>query len=65
MKSEKPKIIELFKKLPKVVSRCETVEQLIVAQRYTHLAYRMYPSRILRVLGTEIWSNRWKTLLCK
>ena len=64
MKSEKPKIVEIFDKLPKVIRSCETPEQLIVAQKYTHLAYKKYPdSRVLRIRATEMWKTRWKKLL--
>ena len=59
MKSEKPKIIEMFDKLPKVIVSCETKAQLIYAQRYCHLAYRQYnDSRVLRILGTQLLQDK-------
>lgn len=59
MKSEKPKIIEMFDKLPKVVASCETEYQLIYAQRYCHLAYRQYEdSNVLRILGTQLLRDK-------
>jgi len=63
MKSEKTTITEMFAKLPKVVRSCKTMEQLIVAQKYTHLAYKMYPSRVLRVVGSQLWKGRWRKTL--
>ena len=63
MKSEKPKIIEMFDKLPKVITSCQTHEQLIFAEKYTHLAYRLYrDSRVLRVLGQQLIADKWKKL---
>jgi hypothetical protein len=54
MKSEKPKNTEIIKKVPKVVSSCETEIQLIYAQKYCHLAYKAYKNSIvLRVLGDQ------------
>jgi len=59
MKSEKPKITEMFDKLPKVISSCETEAQLIYAKRYSHLAYKQYrDSKVLRVLGNTLISDK-------
>ena len=62
MKSEKPKIIEIFDKLPKVITSCQTMEQLIYAQRYTHLAYKLHGSRLLRTLGDKLLRDRSKKI---
>ena len=62
MKSEKPKIIELLVKLPKVITSCETAEQLIVAQKYSHLAHKIHSSRLLRMLGTKLLMDKRKKL---
>lgn len=63
MKSEKPKIIEMFDKLPKVIASCETEIQLAFAQRYAHLAYRQHnDSRILRIMGTQLIQDKLNKL---
>ena len=63
MKSEKPKIIEIIAKLPNVIRSCETREQLIVAQRYMHLAFKKYnQSRFLRILGTKFYMDKAKKI---
>lgn len=62
MKSEKPKIIEMFDKLPKVITSCETQWQLVYAQRWVHLAYKLHGSRLLRILGDKLLRDRSKKI---
>jgi len=63
MKSEQPRIVVIFDKLPKVISSCKTPEQLIYATRYVHLAYKTYgQSRVLRTLGQSLILGKMKQL---
>ena len=53
----------IIKKLPKVISSCETKEQLICAQKYAHLAYKKYHySRVVRQLGDSFLNAKRKQL---
>jgi len=63
MKSEKPKIIEMFDKLPKVITSCENIFQLIVAQKYAHLAYKKFnQSKVLRGFGNQLLRDKHEKL---
>jgi len=54
----KTNVIDIFKKLPKIVSSCNTELQLIYAQKWCHLAYKTTKSRTVRVLGTKMLQDK-------